>query len=162
MLVRSIILLLLLLGGCQTKNELVESQPYEQGRKNKLYVKTLMHQYVAPSERKNRSLPLTLPPPPIGFSYLTVGATYKGDTLRILLHTVRELVEISEIAGSPTDSAYIASLVKGDNLLKLDGEAIKEVSIIKPWASVDSVRSQGKQYTLNYYFKKKWIPKSPP
>ncbi len=138
--------LVLLLTGCRSTP--VEELPDEQGRKNRSYVKALMFQYVSPNERYEGRMP----PPPIGFSYLTIGATYKSDTLRILLHTVRELVDISETAGSQTDSAYIASLIKGEDLLDLNKEAIEESYVIKPLASIDSVKSRGRQYTLDYYF----------
>jgi hypothetical protein len=143
------VLLILLLIGCQKKNNIVEDHPDEQGRKHKRYVKAIMTHFVAPSQR-NADL---LPPPPIGWSYLTVGATYEGDTLRIMLDTVKELVDLSTLAGAPTDSASIASVVKGENLLNLNEKAFGEASIIKPLASIDSVRSQGRQYTLKHYFK---------
>ena len=158
---RLFVLLVLLLVGCQKRNNIVEEYPDEKGRRHKRYVKAIMTHFVAPNQR-NADL---LPPPPIGRSFLTVGATYEGDTLRILLDTVKELVDLSILAGSPTDSASIASVVKGEKLLNLNEKAFGEASIIKPWASVDSVRSQGKQYTLNYYFKKSGYQKvhlSPP
>ena len=139
--------LVLLLLGCQAKN-LGEKEVHELGRKNKSYVNMLMVQYVAPSEKYKQRVP----PPPIGWSYLTVGATYKGDTLRILLDTVKELVSLSEIADSPVDSVSIASLVKGESFLKLNEKALKEAYVIGRSASIDSVRLNGKKYTLEYYF----------
>lgn len=148
--------LVLLLAGCQTKNA-EEKKADEFGRKSESYVSTLMVQYVAPSERYEG----TVPPPPIGWSYLTVGATYKGDSLRILVDTVRELVSLSEMADAPVDSASIASLVKGNSFLTLNEEALKEAYVIKPSASIDSFRSHGKEYILEYYFDDKGYQKKP-
>ncbi|PSR54092.1 hypothetical protein AHMF7605_11450 [Adhaeribacter arboris] len=142
------VLLLIFLTGCQSKHEPVEKVPNEQGRENESYVKALMTHYVAPSTRSKD----LLPPPPLGYSYFTAGATYKGDTLRILLNTVKELVDLSVLAGESTDSVSIVSLVKGETLLELNEEAKNETKVIKRWASVDSIKSQGKNYTLNHYF----------
>lgn len=80
---RLFVLLVLLLVGCQKRNSNVEQHPDEQGRKHERYVKAIMTHFVAPSQRDANSLP----PPPIGRTFLTVGATYEGDTLRILLDT---------------------------------------------------------------------------
>lgn len=146
----------LLLAGCQAQS-FEEKETNRLGRKNKSYVSTLMVQYVAPSERYEG----TVPPPPIGWSYLTVGATYKGDSLRILVDTVRELVSLSEMADAPVDSASIASLVKGNSFLTLNEEALKEAYVIKPSASIDSFRSHGKEYILEYYFDDKGYQKKP-
>jgi hypothetical protein len=121
----------------------------EQGRKGAPYVKAIMSGYKAPDE-KSMNL---LPPPPNAYSYFSVGATFKGDTVKILVRrTIRELVDLSKLAGQPTDSVTIASLVKGESLLELNEEAKKEAQIIKVSANIDSVKLKGKDYTVNYYF----------
>ena len=141
-------LFLIYLTACQSKHEPVEKLPNEQGRKNENYVKALMTHYVAPSARSKD----LVPPPSIGYSYFTVGATYKADTLRVLLNTVKELVDLSLLAGESTDSVSIVSLIKGETMLQLNEEAKSETKDVKRRASVDSIESQGKKYTLNHYF----------
>jgi hypothetical protein len=147
-IVLSSLMLVLLFIGCQSKTELSENQFGESGRRSKRYVKAIMTHYVAPDPR-NMNL---LPAPPEGNSFFTVGAAYKGDSLQVLLSTVKELVGMSKLAGLPTDSASIASIVNGDNLLILNAEAFRIATTIKPYASVDSLKSQGKQHIINYYF----------
>lgn len=152
---RLFVLLVLLLVGCQKSNGIVEEYPNEQGRKNIAYVNTLMVQHVNPSVKNEGQVP----PPPIGWSYLTVGATYKDDTLRILLETVKELVKISLLANSPVDSVSIASLIKGDKFLRLNEKGLKESFVIDPVASIDSVKLHGKEYTLKHYFNERGYQK---
>lgn len=140
---------LTLLFGCQSKPETIIKLPEEQGRKRAPYVKAIMSGYRAPGEKSVN----LLPPPSNAYSYFSVGATFKGDTVKILVRrTIRELVDLSELAGQPTDSVTIASLVKGESLLVLNEEAKREAQIIKVSANIDSVRSKGKDFTVNYYF----------
>ncbi len=147
--------LLVYLAACQSKQAPIKKLPNEQGRKNEDYIKALMTHYAAPSAR-SKDLP---PPPSIGNSYFTVGATYKGDTLRILLYTVKELLDLSLLAGASTDSVLIVSFIKGGTMLRLNEEAKKETKVVKYSASVDSIKSQGKDYTLKYYFSESGMQK---
>lgn len=153
--IKLLVFLIPLLVGCQKGTNHVEEYPVEQGRKNIAYVNTLMVQYVNPSAKYEGQLPA----PPIGWDYLTVGATYNDDTLRILLDTVKELVKISMLADSPVDSVSIASLIKGENFLRLNEKALKKVFVIKPFESIDSVKLHGKEYTLKYFFDEKGYQK---
>jgi hypothetical protein len=140
---------LTLLFGCQSKPETIIKLPEEQGRKKLTYVKAIMSGYRAPGEKSVN----LLPPPPNAYSYFSVGATFKGDTVKILVgRTIRELVDLSELAGQPTDSITLASLVNGEGLLELNEEAKREAQIIKVSENIDSVKLKGKDYTVNYYF----------
>lgn len=100
-----------------------------------------------------------LPPPPVGYAFFTAGAAYGEDTVRILLDTVKELVELSVLANQPTDSITIASIVKGDRLLRLNPEAKQNASVIKPWESLDSITRRGKEFTLDSLFTKSGMQK---
>lgn len=142
---------------CQGKIEPFEKSPDYQGRQDKAYVNAIMNRYLDPrKENKNQ-----LPPSPLGISYFTIDAKYKSDTLRILIDTVSDLVKLSRIADSSTDSVFISKLVKGESLLHLNDIAFKQAFVIKHSAKVDSVKSKGKDYTVNYYFKENGWQRKP-
>jgi hypothetical protein len=141
--------------GCQSKTEPSKDVPEPQGRKSSGYVEALMSHYRAPeTEIKGQ-----LPPPPIGYAYFTVGATDEEDTVRILLDTVKELIDLSILAKQPADSITIASLVRGESLLKLNPEAKQKASLIKHRASLDSIIQKGKKFTLDSLFTKSGMQK---
>ncbi len=143
-------LFIMILFGCKSKEQAQKEVSIEEGRLLDSFVKGIMHRYTAYySKRKvDPRLPTDWRP-----EYLyTVGATYKGDTIRILQKGLWDLIELCEETGAPIDSLSLAGLVKTEKLLKLNKNAMDGVFIVRKWKSVDSVATAGKQEFLNYYF----------
>lgn len=149
------LLSVLLLLGCQRDGHTLKNPTTEEGRKLDSFIKGVMHNYT-PYYSKRETDPeyISRVPGAVRPHYLfTVDATYKGDTVRILLTKLWKLVELSKRVGAPTDSLSLVALVKGERQLELNEDAMDRVTVVRKWKSVDSVTKKGKQPTLNYYFR---------
>ncbi|MBC5772989.1 hypothetical protein H8S95_02850 [Pontibacter sp. KCTC 32443] len=156
------LLFVFLLFGCQKVGNNAENSTTNEGRKLDNFIKGVMHNYT-PYYSKRETDPDYVVQVPGALRpnyFFTIGATYRGDTIRILLPELWELIELSEIVGSPKDSLSLVELVKGTKLLMLNKEAMDQVTVIRKWKSVDSVAAQGKRQLLDHYFRDNGYRKS--
>ncbi|WP_192823551.1 hypothetical protein [Rufibacter sp. LB8] len=152
---RIVIGLFLLISFSNCHKSVKRSETYGSGRRNSEYIKALMTQYIHPSTIGLK----TLPPPPIGISYFTIGAICKGDSIRVLVNTVKELVDLSLVAHNSTDSAEIVKIIKGEDFLSLNEDAKAQVKVVYPIKRIDSIRTKGKDFFINHFFEESGLQK---
>jgi hypothetical protein len=149
--------------GCQVETQNNNFTPPESGRKSDNFVKGIMHHYTIISRAdSDPEYGIRVGGARISDFFFTVGATYKEDTFRVLLPDLWQLNKLIERNELPSDSLLMASLVKGEKLLEFNVSSMHSLDIVREWKSVDLIKSKGKKYFLDYYFKENGFQKVAP
>lgn len=150
----------IILMGCQTNTQNPDSSLLGSSRQSDAFVKGIMHHYTVISRLKSDPGYGSRVVGALTSDYhFTIGGSYKEDTFRILLPDLLQLNNLCIKTGLSPDSLLMTSLVKGEKLIEFDAGNIYGIEIVRKWKSVDSVKSKGKQYFLEYYFKENGFQK---
>lgn len=85
--------------------------------------------------------------------YLTaVNATYNQETFKIIVDSF-ELQQLLEGSGISSDTTILKELIRGERPVELNINNLDRISIVRKWREIDNVLANGKDSTLQYFFR---------